>query len=60
MLELSGRRVDVEAAAREYVPHFERAVGASAEWSDPSELAELDPTPERESDVSSPLSVRPA
>src|SRR5438105_2652057 len=38
VFELSGRRLDVEAAARDYVSHFEEAFEATAEWADPAEV----------------------
>jgi lipoyl(octanoyl) transferase len=43
VLELSGRRLDVEAAARDYLLHFEGTFQASVEWGDPAEVRALPP-----------------
>ena len=43
VFELSGRRPDVEAAARDYVSHFEKAFQATVEWADPAEVRALPP-----------------
>jgi lipoyl(octanoyl) transferase len=57
VLELSGRRVDVEAAAGDYVPHFQSAFRASVEWGDAAEVRALPPPP-RDEPASLPLSAR--
>jgi lipoate-protein ligase B len=41
---LTGRRVDVEAAARAYAPHFERLFAAELEWASAASLTPSLPT----------------
>jgi lipoate-protein ligase B len=41
VLELSGRRLEVEAAARAYLPHFESAFGVPVDWGDPADARAL-------------------
>ena len=48
VLELTGRRLDVETAAREYVPHFEAAFQTAVRWGAPAELRALPPAPREE------------
>src|SRR5438105_1748142 len=48
VLELDGRRVDVEASAHAYVPHFEATFRTSVEWDDPAEVRALPRAPVRE------------
>src|SRR5438105_7690534 len=49
VLELSGSAIGVEAAAIDYLPHFEATFGLSTEWGDPAEAAALPPAPGTES-----------
>jgi lipoyl(octanoyl) transferase len=43
VLELGGPRLEVEEAARGYLPHFESAFQAPVEWADPAEVRALPP-----------------
>jgi lipoyl(octanoyl) transferase len=43
VLELGGPRLEVEEAARGYVPHFADAFQAPVEWADPAEVRALPP-----------------
>jgi lipoyl(octanoyl) transferase len=48
VVELGGPPIEVEAAARDYMPHFERAFEVATEWATTSELRALPPAPAEE------------
>jgi lipoate-protein ligase B len=57
VVDLGGQPVDVERAARDFVPHFEGTFRVAAEWGDPDEARAL-PRAASEERASIPLKAR--